>query len=112
MGKGFKFIIINSNFDAEKDFDFSLKPLFENLKNWNNSNVKILFSFQQEKLSSLFSKIHLTVNWKNIIWEQGETVRKLLNNNQIQIPSLCNGHHTCKLCKVLVEYKPKLACST
>lgn len=61
---------------------------------------------------SLFSKIHVTVDGRKLVGEDGDTIRKLLIQNHIQIPSHCGGQQQCNLCKVLVDGETKLACAT
>lgn len=72
----------------------------------------MLATFSKKINHSLsFSKVHLTINNKECIGTEGETVLQLLKKNQIQIPSLCEGHQSCQLSKVLINGEPKLACS-
>lgn len=72
----------------------------------------MLFTLNKSNFVTSFSKINVNVNGENITGEKGETIRDLLIKNNIQVPSLCGGHQTCNLCKVLVDNELKLACST
>ena len=59
-----------------------------------------------------YQKITVTVDGKKVFGDDSETIRDLLKNNKIQVPSYCGGQQSCQLCTVLVDGEKKLSCHT